>query len=113
MTGAGSVNTEAMPEHPSIAAPMRRVATAYRDWRRTLPPAVHLVGLQLGLSAVFMSLLANLRAGPVLGAVQGHFWKLVAIVIGWIITIGLAVNGVSYFCGTVPSRPRKVPRARR
>lgn len=55
--------------------------------------------------AVVVSLLANLLAGPVIGAVQGHFWQLVAIAVGWIIAIGLTVNGLSYFFGRFIALP--------
>lgn len=55
--------------------------------------------------AVVLSLLANILAGPAIGAVRGHFWPLVGIAIGWIIAIGLAVNGLSYFFGRFIALP--------
>jgi hypothetical protein len=56
--------------------------------------------------AVVISSLANLLAGPVIGAVGGHFAQLWIIAIGWIVAIGLTVNGLSYYFGrfiAVPS----------
>ncbi|NLU84998.1 ABC transporter permease [Rhodococcus sp. HNM0569] len=63
------------------------------------------VAIIVGGAAV-LSLLANFLAGPVLGAIDGHFWQLVGIAFVWIIAIGLVVNGLSYFFGrfiTVPA----------
>lgn len=55
--------------------------------------------------AVVLALLSNFLAGPVIGAVSGHFWMLVAIATGWVIAIGLAVNGLSYFAGRFIALP--------
>ena len=62
------------------------------------------VGIILGGAAV-LSLLANFIAGPVIGAVAGHFWQLVLIAFGWIVAIGLTVNGLSYFVGRFVALP--------
>lgn len=62
------------------------------------------VGIIVG-GAVVLSLVSNLLAGPVIGAFHGHFWQLTGIAIGWIITIGLTVNGLSYFAGRFITLP--------
>ncbi|KJE23485.1 ABC-2 family transporter protein [Frankia torreyi] len=56
------------------------------------------LGLIVGSGFVF-SLLGTLFAGPVVGAVHGHFLSL--WLLGWLTTIsvGLVVNGLSYFIG--------------
>ncbi|WP_261576030.1 ABC transporter permease [Frankia gtarii] len=56
------------------------------------------LGLIVGAGFVF-SLLGTLFAGPVVGAVHGHFLSL--WLLGWLTTIsvGLVVNGLSYFIG--------------
>lgn len=55
--------------------------------------------------AVVVSLLANTLAGPILGAVEGHFWSLFLGAAGWIFAIGLTVNGLSYFFGRFITLP--------
>lgn len=55
--------------------------------------------------AVVVSLLANVLAGPVIGAIEGHFWQLVLIAAGWVVAIGLTVNGLSYFAGRFIALP--------
>jgi hypothetical protein len=55
--------------------------------------------------AVVVSLLANTLAGPVIGAVEGHFWQMFLIAAGWIFAIGLAVNGLSYYFGRFITLP--------
>lgn len=62
------------------------------------------VAIILGGAAV-IALLANFFAGPVIGAVQGHFWQLALIAFGWVVAIGLAVNGLSYFFGRFIALP--------
>ena len=62
------------------------------------------VGIVIG-GAVVISLLANFLAGPVIGAVDGHFWQLVLIAFGWMVAIGLTVNGLGYFFGRFVALP--------
>lgn len=62
------------------------------------------VAIILG-GAVVLALVANVLAGPVIGAVQGHFWELAGIAFGWIVAIGLTVNGLSYFFGRFVTLP--------
>lgn len=54
---------------------------------------------------VLLSLLSMLLAGPVIGAVQGHFFTLWGIGTCWMIAIGLATNGLSYFFGRFVAMP--------
>ncbi|MFF1555581.1 ABC transporter permease [Rhodococcus erythropolis] len=61
----------------------------------------------IGLGLV-MSLVTNLLAGPVIGAIDGHFWPLMLMAWGWIVAIGLAVNGLSYFFGRFVALPAMV-----
>jgi hypothetical protein len=61
----------------------------------------------VGLGLV-IALVTNLLAGPVIGAVHGHFWPLVVMGWGWIVAIGLAVNGFSYFFGRFVALPAMV-----
>jgi hypothetical protein len=61
----------------------------------------------VGLGLV-IALVTNLLAGPVIGAVHGHFWPLVLMAWGWIVAIGLAVNGFSYFFGRFVALPAMV-----
>ncbi|WP_309066802.1 hypothetical protein [Microbacterium sp.] len=61
--------------------------------------------ISLGLG---ISLVTNLLAGPVIGAVSGHFWPLMLMAWGWIVAIGLAVNGLSYFFGRFIALPSMV-----
>ncbi len=64
---------------------------------QTLKHRVRL-GLIVG-SGFVLSLLGTLFAGPVVGAVHGHFLSL--WLLGWLTTIsvGLVVNGLSYYIG--------------
>jgi hypothetical protein len=57
---------------------------------------------------VIISAVTNLLAGPVIGAVHGHFGMLFLIAWGWIVAIGLAVNGFSYFAGRFIALPAMV-----
>jgi len=57
------------------------------------------------IGAAGLSLLANLLAGPVIGAVHGHFFQLWGISYLWMVAIGLAVNGLSYFFGRFIAAP--------
>ncbi|MFV0435670.1 MAG: ABC transporter permease [Leucobacter sp.] len=61
--------------------------------------------VSLGL---LIALITNILAGPVVGAVSGHFWQLVLMSWGWIVAIGLAVNGLSYFFGRFVALPAMV-----
>jgi hypothetical protein len=54
---------------------------------------------------VLLSLLAMVLAGPVLGAVQGHFLPMWGIGFCWMVAIGLATNGLSYFFGRFVAMP--------
>lgn len=54
---------------------------------------------------VLLSLLAIVLAGPVIGAVQGHFLPLWGIGCCWMTAIGLATNGLSYFFGRFVAMP--------
>jgi hypothetical protein len=49
--------------------------------------------------AIVVSLVVNVLAGPVVGAIQGHFLELWAIGAAWIFAIGTLVNGFGYFFG--------------
>jgi len=62
-----------------------------------------IVGLGLLISVV-----TNLLAGPVIGAIVGHFWPLTLMAWGWIVAIGLTVNGLSYFFGRFIALPSMV-----
>lgn len=62
-----------------------------------------IVGLGLVISAI-----TNLLAGPVIGAIHGHFGVLLLVAWGWIVAIGLAVNGLSYFFGRFVALPAMV-----
>jgi hypothetical protein len=62
------------------------------------------IGIIAGGSVV-VSLIANVLAGPVIGAVDGHFWALLGIGAAWIFAIGMAVNGLSYFFGRFITAP--------
>lgn len=62
------------------------------------------IGIIAGGSVV-VSLLANFLAGPVIGAVDGHFWQLAGIAAAWIFAIGMTVNGLSYFFGRFITAP--------
>jgi hypothetical protein len=62
------------------------------------------VGVILG-GGLLLSLLAITLAGPVLGAVHGHFLQLWAIGFCWMSAIGLATNGLSYFFGRFVAMP--------
>lgn len=55
-----------------------------------------------------ISLITNTLAGPVVGAIHGHFVPLVLIAWGWIVAIGLAVNGLSYFVGRFIAAPAMI-----
>lgn len=57
------------------------------------------------IGAAGLSFLANLLAGPVIGAVHGHFLQLWGIAYLWMVAIGLAVNGLSYFFGRFIAAP--------
>jgi hypothetical protein len=54
---------------------------------------------------VLLSLLSTVLAGLVIGAVQGHFFRLWAIGFCWMTAIGLATNGLSYFFGRFVAMP--------
>ncbi|WFR68566.1 ABC transporter permease [Curtobacterium flaccumfaciens] len=55
-----------------------------------------------------ISLITNTLAGPVVGAIHGHWIELVLIAWGWIVAIGLAVNGLSYFVGRFIAAPAMI-----
>ena len=65
------------------------------------------LGVIVGLG-LLISLVTNLLVGPVIGAFEGHFWPLVLMAWGWIVAIGLAVNGMSYFFGRFVALPSMV-----
>jgi hypothetical protein len=54
---------------------------------------------------VLLSLLSVTLAGPVIGAVHGHFLQLWGVGICWMVAIGLATNGLSYFFGRFVAMP--------
>jgi len=60
------------------------------------------------VGGLLISLVTNTLAGPVIGAVDGHFWPLVGIAWAWIVAIGLAVNGISYFAGRFVALPAMI-----
>lgn len=55
-------------------------------------------GVLLATSFI-LSFIIQLLAGPVIGAVQGHFFVLWMLSWAWMFTIGSTVNGLSYFVG--------------
>jgi hypothetical protein len=60
------------------------------------------------VGALLISLITNTLAGPVIGAVQGHFAPLVLLGWAWITAIGLTVNGISYFAGRFVALPAMI-----
>jgi hypothetical protein len=60
------------------------------------------------IGGLVISLITNTLAGPVVGAIHGHFLPLVLIAWGWIVAIGLAVNGLSYFVGRFIAAPAMI-----
>jgi hypothetical protein len=62
----------------------------------------------IGVGGGVISLVTNVLAGPVIGAVDGHFVPLFLIAWAWIIAIGLAVNGISYFVGRFVALPAMI-----
>jgi len=60
------------------------------------------------VGGVVISLVTNVLAGPVVGAVQGHFAELVLLGWAWIVAIGLTVNGISYFVGRFVALPAMI-----
>lgn len=60
------------------------------------------------VGGLVISLITNTLAGPVLGAIHGHWIELVLIAWGWIVAIGLAVNGLSYFVGRFIAAPAMI-----
>ncbi|UFS57517.1 ABC transporter permease [Subtercola endophyticus] len=60
------------------------------------------------VGGALISLITNVLAGPVIGAVHGHFGALFLIAWGWIVAIGLTVNGASYFAGRFIAVPAMV-----
>ncbi|HEY0259867.1 MAG TPA: ABC transporter permease [Lacisediminihabitans sp.] len=57
---------------------------------------------------LIISLVTNLLAGPVIGAVHGHFVVLSLMAWAWIVAIGITVNGLSYFFGRFIAMPALV-----
>ncbi|EYT63469.1 membrane protein [Curtobacterium flaccumfaciens UCD-AKU] len=62
----------------------------------------------IAVGGLVISLITNTLAGPVLGAIHGHWIQLVLIAWGWIVAIGLAVNGLSYFVGRFIAAPAMI-----
>jgi len=60
------------------------------------------------VGGALISLVTNVLAGPVIGAVEGHFWTLAGIAWAWIVAIGLTVNGISYFAGRFVALPAMI-----
>jgi len=60
------------------------------------------------VGALLISLITNVLAGPVIGAVQGHLGELVLLGWAWITAIGLTVNGISYFAGRFVALPAMI-----
>jgi hypothetical protein len=60
------------------------------------------------VGGLVIALIVNTLAGPVIGAIHGHFLPLVLIGWGWIVAIGLAVNGLSYFAGRFIAAPAMI-----
>lgn len=60
------------------------------------------------VGGIVISLITNTLAGPVVGAIHGHFAALVLIAWGWIVAIGLTVNGLSYFAGRFIAAPAMI-----
>ncbi|TDT64700.1 ABC transporter permease [Frigoribacterium sp. PhB116] len=60
------------------------------------------------VGALLISLITNTLAGPVIGAVQGHYGELVLLGWAWITAIGLTVNGISYFAGRFVALPAMI-----
>lgn len=59
-----------------------------------------ILGVGFGLSGLMAVLI-----DPVIGAIHGHFWALWGLGWVWSCAIGLAVNGLSYFCGRFIAAP--------
>ncbi len=60
------------------------------------------------VGGLVISVITNTLAGPVVGAIHGHWIELVLIAWGWIVAIGLAVNGLSYFVGRFIAAPAMI-----
>ncbi|RFA17462.1 hypothetical protein B7R22_00180 [Subtercola boreus] len=60
------------------------------------------------VGGALISLITNVLAGPVVGAVGGHFGALFLVAWGWIVAVGLAVNGLSYFAGCFIAVPAMI-----
>lgn len=65
------------------------------------------VAVIVGLG-LLISLVTNLLAGPVIGAIDGHLLPLTLMAWGWIVAIGVAVNGMGYFFGRFIALPSMV-----
>lgn len=65
------------------------------------------VAVIVGLGLI-ISVVTNILAGPIIGAIHGHFWALMLMAWGWIVAIGLTVNGLSYFFGRFVALPAMV-----
>ncbi|KQR97569.1 hypothetical protein ASG12_16855 [Williamsia sp. Leaf354] len=63
-------------------------------------PLSHLTRVSiLAGGAAVAALITNLLAGPVIGVYDGHLPQMIGISFLWILAVGLAVNGLSYFFG--------------
>lgn len=63
-------------------------------------PLSHLTRVSiLAGGAAVAALITNLLAGPVIGVYEGHLPQMIGISFLWILAVGLAVNGLSYFFG--------------
>jgi hypothetical protein len=60
------------------------------------------------IGGAIVSLVTNLLAGPLIGAVHGHFGSLFLTSWAWVVAIGLTVNGLSYFFGRFIALPALV-----
>lgn len=52
-----------------------------------------------------LSFITCFLVSPVLGAIEGHFWQLWGLGWMWALAVGIAVNGLSYFCGRFIAAP--------
>lgn len=59
----------------------------------------------IGGGSLLLSFITAFLVSPVLGAIEGHFWQLWGLGWAWAAAIGLAVNGLSYFCGRFIAAP--------
>lgn len=50
-------------------------------------------------SSVVLSFVIAILSSPLIGAISGHFWSIWGLSFAWMLTIGIVVNGISYYTG--------------